>query len=112
MVVGLAIHLNSCLKSATSTGSKSGVDESAGALQRQDMQCKPYKTTNYQTVAWDMWLMATGFQRLKRKSRLLQIRPVSQCGFVTPHFQAYAGGVFNEKVKLRVQQTLTTLLQL
>jgi C1A family cysteine protease len=88
------------LKSATATGSKSGVDESAEPYKGKDMQCKPYKTTNYQTVAWGYVANGNRIPTVKEvKQALCKYGPLASAVYVTPHFQAYAGGVFNEKVK-------------
>jgi C1A family cysteine protease len=88
------------MKSATSSGSKSGVDESAEPYKGKDMQCKPYKTTNYQTVAWGYVANGNRTPTVKEvKQALCKYGPLASAVYVTPHFQAYAGGVFNEKVK-------------
>jgi cathepsin L len=88
------------MKSATSSGSKSGVDESAEPYKGKDMQCKPYKATSYQTVAWGYVANGNRIPTVKEvKQALCKYGPLASAVYVTPHFQAYAGGVFNEKVK-------------
>ncbi len=88
------------MKSTTSSGSKSGVDESAEPYKGKDLQCKPYKTTSYQTVAWGYVANGNRTPTVKEvKQALCKYGPLASAVYVTPHFQAYAGGVFNEKVK-------------
>lgn len=88
------------MKGPTSSGSRSGIDESVEPYKGKDMQCKPYKTTSYQTVAWGYVANGNRTPTVKEiKQALCKYGPLASAVYVTNHFQAYTGGVFNEKVK-------------